>query len=180
MKEIKLTQGKVALIDDEDFEYLNQFKWCTQKVPKTFYARRNKRINGKQTVIYMHREIMKTPNDIEVDHQDHNGLNCQKSNMRNCSIQENNRNARKTNLHRSSKYKGVHWRKSKQRWNPSITYNGKLKYLGLFSSEIEAAFAYNRAAKELFGDFAYLNPILIKRKLNGKNRTYPEKKKNSV
>ena len=84
MKEIILTQGQVALVDDEDFEYLNQWKWCAIKSRKTYYTTRTIYIPCKMTVI-MHRIIMNTPLDMTVDHIDHNGLNNQKYNLRICT-----------------------------------------------------------------------------------------------
>src|SRR3990167_10308366 len=102
MKEIKLTQGKITLVDDEDFEYINQWKWHVIKNKKQthFYAQRSE--NGKS--IRMHRVIMKTPHNKDVDHIDHNGLNNQKNNLRNCTTQENIRN--RTSYGKSS-YLGV-------------------------------------------------------------------------
>lgn len=94
MKEIQLTQGKVALCDDEDFEYLIRFNWhavlCPDgrsgKYPKWYAARKE---GGKR--IYMHRDLMGTPAGMVVDHHDDNGLNCQKKNLSNCYQRENAR-----------------------------------------------------------------------------------------
>ncbi len=95
MKLIPLTQGKFAQVDDEDYDYLNQWKWYTTKNHKTFYAARHIRINGKQKLIYMHRVIMNIIKGYKTDHIDHNGLNNQKYNLRICTCQENNRNRKK-------------------------------------------------------------------------------------
>lgn len=83
MKLIPLTQGLFAKVDDEDYEYLNQFKWMATKVRTTFYAIRNVQINGKWKHLSMHREIMQTPDDMETDHKDWDGCNNQRHNMRN-------------------------------------------------------------------------------------------------
>jgi hypothetical protein len=158
MKKIKLTQGKFALVDDEDFEYLNQFKWSVYKDYNTFYVTRQIKLpNGKHRSIKMHREIMKTPKGKLTDHADGNGLNNQKYNLRICTAQENNRNLRHRKI-KSSKYKGVYLG-NKKYWRAHIGVNSKQVYLGCFSSENEAALAYNEKAKELFGEFAYLNKI---------------------
>jgi hypothetical protein len=85
MKEIKIKKGIVTQVDDEDFEYLNQFQWFNHYG----YVVRMEKINGKNKTIRMHREIMKTPDSLVVDHIDHNTLNNQKSNLRNCSSREN-------------------------------------------------------------------------------------------
>jgi hypothetical protein len=113
MKELLLTQGKVALVDDEDFEYVSQWKWHAQRDRGTWYAKRR---DGTK----LHRIIMKTPVDLEVDHRDKNGLNCQKYNMRNCTHSQNmhNRNF-------IGKYKGVWIHKASGRWTSFIQGNGK-------------------------------------------------------
>lgn len=159
MKEIKLTQGKVALVDDEDFEYLNQWKWCAHKAGKKFYARRACILNKKYQEIKMHRLIMDcVEGDGKiVDHKDGDTLNNSKNNLRICSHKNNIRNMNKSTLH-TSKYKGVHLRKN-GKWQARITKNYKLIHIGYFKIEAEAAKAYNIMASELFGEFANLNQI---------------------
>jgi len=159
MKRIKLTQGKWALVDDSDFERLNQWKWFADKQGNTFYAVRNSAtINGKQTRIRMHRVIMNTHEGMETDHADRNGLNNQKHNLRICTKSQNRMN-RKKYVKNSSKYKGVTWAKYAKKWRARIQINIKAIFLGHFLLEEEAALAYNKKAKELFGEFAYLNKI---------------------
>jgi hypothetical protein len=157
MKEIKLTQGKIALVDDEDFGYLNQFKWCTYKGGNSYYAsRQSEGSHRTRKIIIMHRLIMKTPDNMVVDHIDHNGLNNQKSNMRNCTHAQNLMNQSK-NANNPLKYKGVH--RSHYKFESCITFNKERIYIGHFDTEELAAIAYNRKAKELFGEFACLNII---------------------
>lgn len=156
MKEIKLTQGKVALVDDEDFEELSKFKWCALKAPKTYYAIRRGN-DFKKSTIYMHREILKlTDSKIQGEHKDNNGLNNQKSNLRTCTNSENQRN-KTCKINGTSNYKGVYWNKKNKKWDVRICINKKRTYVGHFKNEIEAAKAYDKKAKELFGEFAYLN-----------------------
>lgn len=158
MKEIKLTQGQVALVDDEDFEYLNQFKWYAQKDNNTFYAGTNTSGKGdlKRKVIWMHRVLLNvTDSKILVDHIDHNGLNNQKSNIRVATYAQNSRNKRPCK-NTSSKYKGVTYRRL-NKWEASIRLFKKYKYIGIFSTEIEAAKAYDEMAKLHYGEFACLN-----------------------
>ena len=155
MKEIKLSQGKVALVDDEDFESLNQFKWSATKIGNTFYAVRNIRVDGKRTPQYMHGAIMKGKG---IDHRDGNGCNNQKSNLRFCTKSKNAMNMRKQE-NTSSIYKGVYFNKPARKWLASIGINGKPIHLGCFDSEIEAAKAYNAKAIEFFCEFANLNVI---------------------
>jgi len=158
MKQIPLSQGLFALVDDEDFEYLNQFKWHARKSRDTFYASRNLRIskNNRKT-IQMHRVVLETTNPkIQIDHKDGNGLNNQKNNLRLATSTQNTRNS-KPNKNTSSKYKGVSYRKDAKKWRSIINFNKKVIRLGCFTDEIEAAKAYDEKAKELFGEFAWLN-----------------------
>jgi hypothetical protein len=158
MKEIKLTQDKIALVDDEDFEHLNQFKWCAIKRKNNFYSCRTL---GKSKIL-MHREIMKTQleNNIGkiIDHKDGNGLNNQKYNLRTCTNAENSRNRHSVN--NSSGYLGV-TRKNRmtERWEVSIKVNKKKIYLGIFKDKKDAAKAYNEAAIKYHGEFARPNII---------------------
>lgn len=156
MKEIKLSKfgknrGKyVALVDDEDFEYLNQFNWNAHFDGHNYYAVRTV-YNPKKT-IRMHRIVMNTPDDMEPDHIDHNGLNCQKYNMRNCTHIENIKNK---NAIGKSKFLGVSYRGLKIR--ATIKVNKKCIHLGYFKSELDAALAYDLAAKTHHKEFANLN-----------------------
>lgn len=159
MKCIKLTQGKYALVDDEDYEQVNKRKWYVSYDNKKWYARRNitDPSTKKRIRIRMHREIMDCPKGLDVDHVNHNGLDNRKCNLRICTHSQNlfNQLPRRTNT--TSKYKGVYWNKKDRRWRASIGIDGKQIYIGNFSTEIKAAEAYGKKAKELFGEFAYLN-----------------------
>lgn len=157
MKQIPLTQGLFALVDDDDFEELSKHKWYATKQRKTFYAQRKKVINGKQHTIKMHRYILGTTQaKTIIDHWDNDGLNNQKYNLRACTHTENlcNRGPSKRSL---SGLKGVFWRSKKQKWESAIVVNKKYIYLGLFSDKIEAGRAYDIAAKKYQGEFAKLN-----------------------
>lgn len=158
MKEIKLTQNKVALVDDEDFDELNKFKWQCQKGGNNFYACRSlKKIDGKRPKVWMHRIILNlTDIKTHCDHKDGNGLNNQKANLRECSHKLNHRN-RKNQKNSFSKYKGVSMDKEKKKFRVLIMVNGKSNHVGYFTDEIAAAKAYDEKAKELFGKFAFLN-----------------------
>lgn len=92
MKEIKLTKGFSTLVDDEDYDYLMQWKWFARKSKNKYYASRSIRINKKQFMIQMARVIMNTPNGMEPDHYNHNTLDNQRSNLLNCTHQENCKN----------------------------------------------------------------------------------------
>jgi hypothetical protein len=165
MKEIKLGRGTdVALVDDEDYEYLSKLKWAVSIKGNNKYAirrqyvdERNEKGRKKTVKISMHRVILSLNDKNQlIDHGDGNGLNNQRSNLRLASAHQNNRNTRKMK-NCSSKYKGVSWLPSKERWK-SVIYINKSNYqIGLFKDEEEAARAYDRMAKIHFGEFAWLN-----------------------
>ena len=162
MKEIKLTQGKVALVDDEDFEYLNQWKWCAHKAGNTFYAVREVRIEGREYNLSMHRLLLRLKKGDKpvVDHIDRDGLNNQRSNIRVCTTSQNMRNVKKFGEGSYSEYKGVTLNKRVNRWHARIRIApGERLYLGSFDSDVQAALAYNEAAKKYHGEFACLNII---------------------
>lgn len=158
MKQIPLTQGQFALVDDEDFEELNQFKWYALKTKNTYYACRNfKNIDENKRIMLMHRQILKLKDPkIEADHIDNNGLNNQKINLRECSSAQNKRNT-KSHKDSFSKYKGVSWHKKDKRWRVRIIINSKCTHIGNFKDEIEAAKAYDEMARIHHGEFANLN-----------------------
>lgn len=157
MREIKLTQGKVAWVDDEDCERVNQFKWYAHKDCNTFYAVRNVRLNGKRATQLMHRFIMGDTNgDLGIDHKDGDGLHNWKLNLRPATRQENNMNARKRR-NCSSEYIGVHLRKDMGKYAAYIQVNGIVKHLGCFDSEKDAACARDYMAKIHHGEFLKLN-----------------------
>jgi len=157
-KTIELTQGKVALVSDNKYEYLNRWKWCAVFKRGKWRAMRKQWFPTIKT-IYMHRAIMNiTDPKILIDHKDGNGLNNCKSNLRIVTTAQNSMNAKKA-ANKSSIYKGVCFHKREKKWYAYIRKNYKLISLGYFNEEIEAAKAYNEKAKELFGEFANLNAI---------------------
>jgi hypothetical protein len=155
MKTIPLTKGYVALVSDEDFERVNAYKWCAKVDPHTVYAIRSLRLeDGKRTTIKMHRFIAGVTNpQIDVDHKDHNGLNNQRENLRVCTRAQNHGNRKKTRG--TATFKGVTW--DREKWLAGIRINRKRQYLGRFTDEIDAAMAYDDAARQLFGPFALTN-----------------------
>ena len=158
-KEIQLTQGKVAIVDDEDYDYLMQWKWYVCNKRYKFYAVRNIPIsNNKQTIISMHRLIMKPDKGMVIDHLDGNPLNNQKNNLRICTHSDNMRNC-KISIKNTSGYKGVSFLKKKNTYKSAIKFNKKTIYLGLFTNPVDAARAYNAAALKYHGEFAHLNKI---------------------
>lgn len=164
MKEIKLTQGYVALVDDEDFEELNKYSWrLTQgRNGANAYAIREDCSRGIRSTIRMHRQIMGIlfGDKIDVDHKDGNGLNNQKANLRKATHQQNCYNSKKRE-NTSSVYKGVtHTNSSKNNpWMVRGQLDGTSIYLGIYSTQEEAALVYNNFARKSYGEFAKLNDI---------------------
>lgn len=156
MKEIPLTQGKVALVDDADFEAVNAFKWCAHKHKHLFHAlRKLPRVNGTQKTLYLHTFLL--PGVGRIDHRDGDGLNNQRFNIRPATHKENQRAFRRKKPGLSSMFRGVSWHKKHHKWVAQIRVDGKLKHAGYFNAEEDAARAYDIAARGHFGDFASLN-----------------------
>ena len=151
-KFIPLIRGGFAIVDADDYEKLAQYRWYCYHWGNSTYAFRRKA--GRK--IYMHREILKGPKGKVVDHKDGNGLNNRRNNLRLCTKAQNAWNSRPV-PNCSSKYKGVSWDKRGKKWRAGIKYNGRRINIARFEDEVEAAKAYDRKAKELFGEFAYLN-----------------------
>jgi hypothetical protein len=159
MKQIPLTQGKFALVDDEDFEFLNQWKWCASKSQWGFYAMRGFRKNKKQIFVLMHRLVAKASIGVQVDHINRNGLDNQKSNLRLVNQFQNNANIGVCSKNTSG-FKGVGWHKGGRKWKAAISNNDKTIHLGLFIDPKLAAAAYDNAAIKLKGEYACTNKSL--------------------
>lgn len=153
-KLIHLTKGMFAIVDEEDFERVNQHKWYAYKAPTTYYAQRKSKNRNTYEDKHMHHMVLGLRNVI-VDHIDGDGLNNRKSNLRRCTTAQNNCN--KIPLIKTSKYKGVHYSKKAKQFISMIRVNGKTKYLGHFNDELDAARIYDDKAKEVHGEFAWLN-----------------------
>lgn len=157
MKEIQLTRGKVALVDDTDYGWLIQWKWHALKGKITYYAARRTPIgaNGKSQYIYMHRAILGLGEGNGCDHKDRNGLNNQRNNLRECDQHQNNMN--RISQRHTSEFKGVCMQKKCSRWRATINLNRERTHLGYYDTPEAAAIAYDHAAREMFGEFARTN-----------------------
>jgi len=153
-KIIILTKNKVAIVDDEDYERVNQHKWSAYK-----YNNRNWYATAtiKQKNIRLHRFILNLKDGEEADHINNDGLDNRKCNLRICSRSENLMNKRKPSHGETSKFKGVSWNNLYKKWQVYIKVNGKNKFLGNFKKETEAAQKYNEAAIKYYGEFACIN-----------------------
>ena len=152
MKEILLSQGKITIVDDEDYEWLMQWKWSYD----CGYATRKKwnPDTKKFTNIKMHRLIMKTPIDMFTDHINGEPLDNRKENLRICTQAENNRNRKAVKNH---EYAGISYEKRIKRWRARVRLNKKNINLGCFLTAAEAAHAYDNAARIVYGEFARIN-----------------------
>lgn len=157
MREIPLTKGKVALVDDEDYERLSLFKWHYAESDGIGYAKKNNK-GKKPALIRMHRLVVGASEGQKVDHINRNTLDNRKSNLRFVTQSQNMMNAtiRKTNR---SGFKGVCFVSREKKWLATIWKDGKQTWLGYFKDKEDAAQAYNKAALELHGQYAFLNKI---------------------
>ena len=152
MRRIPLTQGQFALVDDEDYDWLSQWKWCASQSRGRFYAVRKSEDNA--CIIMMHRVLCDS--EELVDHKDGDSLNNQKDNLRPCTNQQNLQNRGRTKSNTSG-YKGVSWNPKNKNWNAQITVSGRKIHLGTFGDKAHAAKAYDEAAEKYHGDFAKKN-----------------------
>jgi len=154
-REVPLTRGFVALVDAADFEsVMAAGHWYANPGRYTFYARRQlTRPNGTQRGLSLHRFLTGWP---MVDHINGDGLDNRRSNLRPASIATNNRNAR-LRRDNTSGFKGVAWDRKGSSWRAYIRLDGRRHHLGFFATAKDAAFAYDRAAIDLHGEFGRLN-----------------------
>lgn len=157
MVKIDLGNNQFALVDYEDYEYLNELKWHIYKNGNHLYAKSSFYVNKKQKNILMHRLILE-PNGKCIDHINGNGLDNRKCNLRICERHQNALN-RKKNINNSSGFKGVSWFKAAKKWRAQIQYKKIVYYLGSYEKRIDAARAYNEAAIKFHGEFANLNVL---------------------
>jgi hypothetical protein len=167
MKKIPLTQGKVSLVDDDDFEYLNQFNWHMSTYRELNYAKRNVRAGTSHKLRPMHREIFEYRGidltNLEVDHINGDGLDNRRSNLRLATHKENLANCAKRSATRCKNhgFKGITFNPKNAKWVAQIAVNGKHIECGEYNTPSKAANAYDDAAVQYFGKFAKTNEDLL-------------------
>lgn len=157
MKEIELTKGKFALVDDCDFDRVSAFKWQAAADGNTYYAQMV--VDGHS--IRMHRFILGVRRGVGIDHKNRNGLDNRRENIRVATQSQNNHNrpAQKRPWKKHSEYKGLTWAYGPSCWQVRIMVDGRRRLIGYFKDEAEAARAYNAAAREMCGEYALLNVV---------------------
>lgn len=166
MREIQLTKGYVALVDDGDYARVSQHKWCAQVQRskgriRHVYARHSVGKPGAQTTQLMHCFIMGTKG---IDHEDGNGLHNWRGNLRPATKKQNS-HSRRVNVNSSSGHKGVTWHKAARKWEAKIGVNYNNIYLGCFTDILDARDAYDVAALKYHGNVALTNCMLSERPL---------------
>jgi hypothetical protein len=192
MKKIKLkTKTKkpvYVLVDDKDYFELSKYSWFLKTDKRWEHNKYAVRFevtikNGKRKTksFRMHRQILNASKDVLTDHKNGNGLDNRRKNLRFCNFSENSQSCRSHRKSKTSKYKGVYWHKDKNKWQVRVSYNGKEVYLGLYSSEMEAARVHDIGAKLSYGKFAVLNfkKLSTKHLKNVKKRLKAKKSKTS-
>ncbi|MFA5251835.1 MAG: HNH endonuclease [Phycisphaerae bacterium] len=156
-RRIYLGEDEWAIVDQQDYYRLGNFKWHVTGTNSRFYAVRQIKVDNTHTTrMYLHREIMNSPKGMLVDHKDGNSFDNRRANLRLATRFQNSCNKRKR-ANTSSRFIGVYWDKAKRKWVARIKYQGKSRMIGNFVNEIAAAQAYDAAANKYRGEFARLN-----------------------
>jgi hypothetical protein len=164
-KRIKLTKGKFAIVDDDDYSYLNRFKWYASESSEganglDWYAtRRGGSRERDGFCVRMSDFLVSVPNGYRVFHRNKNTLDNRRVNLTAVPFYTSIHNQRKKK-NTTSVYKGVCWNKNSKKWVSAVVSNKKRYWLGSFKSEKEAALAYNKKAEQLYGEFAYQNIVI--------------------
>lgn len=158
VREIALPTGETAVVDAADWPLVCGYRWYAFSGPWTTYARARigTQDSGRRRYAYLHRLLLGAGVGEQVDHIDHDGLNNRRANLRIATCSQNAGNSRRRSDNKSG-YKGVSWYARSGKWWACIRRDGKTRHLGYFSDPWDAAMAYNVAAREVFGEFAYVN-----------------------
>jgi hypothetical protein len=157
-RRISLGEGRYTLVDSADYNRLNKYRWYADGKGDNIYAVRNAISETEDPrTIRMHREIMNAQAGVLIDHRNTNALDNRRDNLREATKSQNGGNKRPNKTKKTSRYKGVTFRKDIRKWTARIGVQGKSIWLGRYDEEGDAARAYDAAAKKYFGEFARLN-----------------------
>lgn len=154
---IPLTKGYNAIVDQSDYFALAGFSWHALRVSRRVYAARTEVVDGKKNCVLMHRQIMGEPENMDVDHEDGDGLNNRRYNLRTATRQQNLQGFQRKPSGVTSTYRGVSWHAQIGKWRAVIRLSRKQISLGCYREEKDAARAYDAGAKKYFGKFACPN-----------------------
>lgn len=154
---IPLTKGYVTTVDQSDYFTLVGFSWYALKVQRRVYAARSEKVDGEKRIVLMHRQIMGEPEKRDVDHRDGDGLNNRRENLRVATRQQNLQAFQRKPFRVTSIFRGVSWHAQIGRWRATLKLNRRQISLGCYKDELAAAMAYDKGAKEHFGEFACPN-----------------------
>jgi len=155
---IRMVQPRYAKVDPSDYKRLRKHKFIARKGTNCFYAQMlEPNVITSKKVLHMHQIILEVPEGMVVDHINIDGMDNRSANLRAATRAQNSRNRKKFPRPCSSKYKGVSWHKNVLKWQAEVMFEKKRIYLGYFKNEIDAAKAYDEAAKKYHGEFACLN-----------------------
>jgi len=160
MAVINLTQGKFVIVDEEDFELLNQWKWCLGKKCVVRHEQKSEYGSNIRKMVKMHRFIMKVNGNEFIYHINRNPLDNRKCNLRIATNSQNQANSKLCKMNTTG-YRGIVKYNQKKAWAAQIYIKGKRIFKGMFQTKEEAALKYNELAKTYFGEFANLNVIKL-------------------
>ncbi len=158
-RRIPLGEGRFTIVEPADYYKFGHLKWSAAGENERFYAVRvlKQTIAGRVKTSFLHREILDAPKGTLVDHENGDSLDNRRANLRFATPAQNTYNRPKIRGKTASKYIGLYFIKEIKKWGARIRYQGKRIYLGSFETQIEAAKAYDEAAKKYHGEFARLN-----------------------
>jgi len=157
-KKLPLTQDQFAIVDEDDYDRLAQYKWCVSRSRNCLYARRSSKYQGKKITLQMHRVVLglEYNDNLIIDHINRNGLDNRKANLRIVSQKINSYNC-KMQRHNTSGYRGVAFYKQTGKYASYIKINGIQKHLGFYETPIEAALAHDVASLLAYKENAIIN-----------------------
>ncbi|MHC4708362.1 MAG: HNH endonuclease [Planctomycetota bacterium] len=157
-RRIRLTRGKYAIVDADDYWALSEYSWYAVKADNSYYAGRTVHMkNKKSRIVWMHREVISVPAGMVCDHINHDGLDNRKANLRAATLTQNRINSRTARIKKTSKHRGVCWRADQKKWFAYVYVHGRAVFTKYFDDATAAARARDRAAKKYHGEFAELN-----------------------